>query len=124
MSGVDLDVYNYTISELLGILELEDPTSEEIIYETNEYITRFSPSNENRPDLVVFFQEMQTKLLSYMNELENGENNEYNAEDEQTEEWTTNQALPQDDPVQTDKITGRVQKIDVYDNNHMPISAI
>ena len=69
MSGVDLDVDNYTISELLGILELEDPTSEEIIYETNEYITRFSPSNENRPDLVVFFQEMQTKLLSYMNEL-------------------------------------------------------
>jgi len=121
MSGVDLDVDNYTISELLGILELEDPTSEEIMDETNEYITRFSPSNENRPDLVVFFQEMQTRLLSYMNELENGENNEYNAEDEQTEEWTTKQALPQDDPVQKDKITGRVQKIDVYNNNHMPM---
>ena len=34
MSGVDLDVDNYTISELLGILELDDPTSEEIIDET------------------------------------------------------------------------------------------
>ena len=121
MSGVDLDVDNYTISELLGILELDDPNSEEIMNTTNAYITRFSPSNENRPDLVVFFQEIQTRLLSYMNELENGENNEYNAEDEQTQEWTTKQALTQDDPVQTDKITGRVQKIDVYNNNHLPM---
>ena len=121
MSGVDLDVDNYTISELLGILELDDPNSEEIMNTTNAYISRFSPSNENRPDLVVFFQEIQTRLLSYMNELENGENNEYNAEDEQTQEWTTKQALTQDDPVQTDKITGRIQKIDVYDNNHMPM---
>ena len=121
MSGVDLDVYNYTISELLGILELDDPTSEEIIDETNKYITRFSPSNENRPDLVVFFQEIQTRLLRYMNELENGENNEYNADDEQTEKWITKQVLPQDDPIQKNKITGRIQKIDVYDNNHMPM---
>jgi hypothetical protein len=121
MSGVDLDVDNYTVSELLGILELDDPNSEEIMDTTNAYISRFSPSNENRPDLVVFFQEIQTRLLSYMNELENGENNEYNAEDEQTQEWTTKQALTQDDPVQTDKITGRVQKIDVYNNNHLPM---
>ena len=121
MSGVNLDVNNYTVSELLGILELDDPTSEEIINGTNKYITRFSPSNENRPDLVVFFQKIQTRLLRYMNQLENGEKNEYNAEDEQTEEWITKQALTQDNPVQTDKITGRIQKIDVYDNNHMPM---
>ena len=124
MSGVDLDVDNYTISELLGILELDDPTSEEIIDATNEYISRFSPSNENRPDLVVFFQEIQTRLLRYMNEFENGENgenNEYNTEDKQTDKWITKQVLSQDDPVQRDKITGRVQKIDVYDNNHMPM---
>jgi len=121
MSGVNLDVNNYTVSELLGILELDDPTSEEIIDATNEYITRFSPSNENRPDLVIFFQEIQTRLLIYMNQLKNGVNNEYNAEDKQTEEWITKQALTQDDSVQKDKITGRVQKIDVYDNNHMPM---
>jgi hypothetical protein len=121
MSGVDLDVDNYTISELLGILELEDPTSEEIIDESNKYITRFSPLNENRPDLVVFFQDIQTRLLRYMNELENGENNEYTADDEQTEKWITKQVLPQDDPIQKNKITGRIQKIDVYDNNHLPM---
>ncbi len=119
--SADLNVDSYTISELLAILELDDPTSEEIIDTTNEYITRFSPSNEDRPELVVFFQDIQTKLLSYMNELEQGENNEYNPNDEQTEEWITKQALPQDNPVQTDKITERVQKIDVYDNNHMPM---
>ena len=121
MSGVNLDVDNYTVSELLGILELDDPTSNKIIDASNKYIIRFSPSNENRPDLVIFFQRIQTRLLRYMNELENGKNNEYNAADEQTEEWIKNQVLPQDDSIQQDKITDRVQKVDIYDNNHLPM---
>lgn len=121
MSKVDLNVDNYTIAELLEIIELDDPTSDEIIDKTNKFINRFSPSNENRPELIVFFQKIQAKLLRYMNDLEKGKDNEYEANDKQTEEWYKKQVLPQDNPVQKDKITDRVQKIDVYDNNHMPM---
>jgi len=121
MSKVNLNVDNYTIAELLEIIELDDPTSDEIIDKTNKFINRFSPFNENRPELVVFFQKIQAKLLRYMNDLEKGKDNEYEPNNKQTEEWYKKQVLPQDNPVQKDKITDRVQKIDVYDNNHMPM---
>ena len=124
MSTIDYNVNNYTISEILAILDLEDPDSDEILETTNKYIERFSPSGENQPQIVQFFQSIQTKLLQYMQELEtSGKDAEYEPDEKQTEEWFKYQALPQkDDPVQKDKNTDRVQKIDVYDNNHVPMN--
>jgi len=123
MSTVDYNADSYTISELLEILELGDPTSDEIINKTNSYINRFSTSKENRPELVNFFQNIQTKLLRYMQQLEtSGKDDEYSPNDKQTDEWFQYQALPQENLVQKDKITDRIQKIDVYNNNHVPMN--
>jgi hypothetical protein len=123
MSTIDYNADNYTISELFEILGLDDPTSDEIINNTNNYIKRFSPSRENRPELVNFFQSIQTKLLRYMQQLEtSGKDAEYTPNEKQTEEWYKFQALPQDDNIQKDKITDRIQKIDIYDNNHVPMN--
>jgi hypothetical protein len=121
MSTVDYNVDSYTISELLEILGLDDPTTDEIFNKTNNFINRFS--RENRPELVNFFQSIQTKLLQYMQQLEtSGEDAEYSPNEKQTDNWFKYQALPQDNPVQKDKITDRIQKIDVYDNNHVPMN--
>jgi hypothetical protein len=121
MTTPDLNVDNYTISELLGIIELDDPTTDDIIYKTNYYIKDFS--KKQKPELVNFFQSIQTKLLQYINQLEtSGTDNEYNPNNKQTEEWIKYEALPQDNSIQKDKITDRIQKIDVYDNNHMPMN--
>ena len=118
---MDYNVDNYTITELLTVLELDDPTSDEIIDSTDAYIDRFT--SENQPQLVTFFQNVQTKLLQYMNDLEtSGEDAEYEPNEKQTNEWINNQVLPQDDNVQKDKNTDRVQKIDIYDNNHVPMN--
>jgi hypothetical protein len=108
----------------LAILELDDPDTDQIIETTNKYIDRFSPSGENQPTIMHFFQDIQTKLLQYMDELETtGKDAEYTPDSEQTENWIKNQVLPQNDnPVQKDKNTDRVQKIDVYDNNHLPMN--
>ena len=65
MSTFDYNADNYTITELLGILNLDDPTSDEIKDTTNNYINRFSPSEENRPELVNFFQNIQTKFFLF-----------------------------------------------------------
>ena len=120
MSKVDYNVDNYTITELFEILELDDPTSDEIIDTTNKYINRFT--NEQRGDLVNFFQSIQTKLLQYMSALEtSGTDAEYSPNEKQTEMWYKFQALPQNDNIQKDKTTNRIQKIDVYDNNHVPM---
>ena len=62
MSTVDYNVDNYTISELLAILGLDDPDSDQIIETTDNYIKRFSPSGENQPQLVNFFQSIQRPI--------------------------------------------------------------
>jgi hypothetical protein len=123
MSTIDYNVDNYTITELLAILGLDDPDSDEIMDTTNKYIQQFSPSGENQPQLVNFFQSIQTKLLRYMQELEtSGEDAEYTPDEKQTEEWWKNEVLPQSNSVQKDKVTDRVQKIDIYDNGHLPMN--
>jgi hypothetical protein len=123
MSKFNYNIDNYTITELLAILDLDDPDSTEIMDATNNYIKRFSPERENQPQLVNFFQAIQTKLLMYMQQLEtSGEDAEYTPDEKQTEEWFKYQALPQKNSVQKDKNTDRIQKIDVYDNDHVPMN--
>lgn len=118
MSKIDYNVDNYTITELLAILELEEPvTTDEIKEETEKYIDQFS--SEGRSDLVSFFESIQTKLLQYT---ETSNKEQYNPNEKQTEDWIKYEALPQDDNVQKDKNTDRMQKIDVYDNNHVPMN--
>ena len=64
---IDYNVDNYTISELLAILDLEDDaTNKEITDTSNAYIDRYQ--KENSPTLVTFFQDIQTKLLQYNEE--------------------------------------------------------
>jgi len=123
MSTIDYNVDNYTITELFAILDLDDPNSDEIMATTNKYISQFSPSGENQPQLVNFFQSIQTKLLRYMQQLEtSGEDAEYTPNEKQTNDWWKNESLPQNNSIQKDKITDRVQKIDIYDNGHLPMN--
>jgi hypothetical protein len=102
---MDYNIDNYTVQELLAILELDDPvTKDDILEVTNQYIDRFT--EENQPQVKDFFQSIQDKLLN-----------------NQTEEWIKYQVLPQkDDQVQKDKNTDRNQKVEVYDDNHMPMN--
>jgi hypothetical protein len=121
MSTIDYNVDNYTITELLAILGLDDPTVSQIIDSTNNYIAKFT--RDKQPQLSLFFQEIQGKLVRYMNDLEtSGKDVEYDPNEKQTNNWFKHEALPQSSSVQKDKITDRVQKIDVYDNHHVPMN--
>lgn len=124
MSTMSFNVDDYTISELQKILRLEDDemTEENIMDVTKNYIMNFYYEDKR---LSTFFQDVQTKLLKYINGEGEGEvegEDEYEPDNEQTENWIKNEALAQDNEVQKDKNTDRVQKIDVYDNNHMPMN--
>ena len=66
-SSFDTNANNYTISELLIILDLDDPTSSEIIDATNKYIERFD--SEGNAKMVKFFTDVQTKLVEYVDNL-------------------------------------------------------
>jgi hypothetical protein len=120
MSGIDTNVNNYTITELLSILNIDDINEKDIFKKTNQYIDRFKRENNNT--LVIFFQEIQTKLLTYLTGIERGwDVNEFQQDNRQTEDWYKNEVLQQSNDVQRNKITDRVQKIDIYDNNHVPM---
>jgi len=119
---MDYNVNNYTISDLLAILELDDPDSQQIIDKTDTYIDTFTNEKEPQPEMASFFQDVQTKLLRYIQDLKKGEDIEYSPNVKQTDNWYNYEVLPQEDnSVQKDKITDRIQKIDVYDNQHMPM---
>lgn len=120
MPNPDTNIDNYTIPELLTILDLEnDPTSEEVIQKTDFYIEKFTA--ENNEEMVNFFTDMQNTLLQYVED-NNDDENEKNPTARQTKDWYENEALKQSNPQQREKITERKQKIDVYNNPHLPMN--
>lgn len=121
MDALDMNVSHYTVPELLKILDIndeEDFTKENIIAQTEMYAAKFK--NDNKIELSSFFLNMQEYLLNILND-DQEERSEFN--EKQTLQWYENQVLPQTtNPVQKDKNTDRVQKIDVYNNNHVPMN--
>ena len=119
MSSVDTNIDNYNISELLAILNIdENATGETVEEKTNYYIDKFD--SEDNQEMSDFFYDIQQKLLSFI-----GEEKELTNEEEfakQTDNWIENENLKQNDPTQTNKITDRKQKIDVYGNDHVPMN--
>jgi len=122
-NNVDTNVNNYTVSELLTILDLDDFDHDQIIEKTNTYIQKFE--DEDNLEMANFFVNIQEILLQYSNELNNP--NDLNPVDlksaaEQTDDWWKNESLKQNDTIQNNKITDREQKIDVYNNQHVPMN--
>ena len=137
MDTIDTNVSNYTLSELMSIVEINNFDEEEIIEKTNKLVNKFKTKN---PKLAVFFQEVQSQLVSYAQDLEptSDEDHEgkirvegfgnmsneaiYSAGEKQISDWYQNENLTQSDENQLDKITDRKQKVGVFGNQHAPMN--
>jgi hypothetical protein len=136
--SIDTDVNNYTLSELMTIANVNDLDPTEITNNTNSYINQFKNTN---PTLSTFFQNIQSQLLQYSQGLipnnnndndNNNDNNDNNNPEEddaiypagqsQTDDRYNNEYLTQNDKNQTNKITQRKQKVQVYGNQHDPMT--
>ena len=140
MTSIDTNVSNYTLSELMAIVELQDLDHESIIKNTNQLIKQFKGK---KPELSVFFQAIQSQLLQYADELKHPDDNEdqddededgekiivegfvtrsneaiYPSGEKQVSEWYTNQNLTQSDTNQVNKNTDRKQKIQTFGSPH------
>lgn len=137
MTDIDTNVENYSLSELLTIVGIqnEDINREQILSETNKLIDRFKSKN---PDLSIFFRNVQSQLLQYEKGLQVPDESDTDNEDkivvesfgnmsneaifpageDQVNKWFKNQNLKQSDSNQKDKITERQQKVDVFGNQH------
>ena len=67
MTSVDTNVSNYTLSELMSIISVEDFDENEIIEKTNDLTNKFKHKN---PRLAVFFQAIQSQLLQFSENLQ------------------------------------------------------
>ena len=118
---IDTNIDNYTLLELLTILELGTPTEENVLESTNYYIEKFQKENNDR--MASFFQDIQDELLNYVEELNTTKDATYTPSTSQAEIWWENQqVLPQPDQVQRDKITDRTDNTDTFNNTHLPMS--
>jgi len=139
MTDIDTNVSNYTLSELLTIVDIEneDIDKDQIIEKTNQLINKFKIKN---PRLSVFFKDVQSQLLQYEQGLEVDFDEDttgkivvegfgsmtndaiYSAGEKQISDWYENENLTQSDENQVDKITQRKQKVGVFGNQHAPMN--
>lgn len=135
MTSIDTNVSNYTVSELMAIIGAQEVDPTEITEKTNKLINKFKNSN---PRLSSFFQEVQSELLQYSQGIINDDEEDayeegkiivesfgnmsneavYPSGDKQVTNWYENENLTQKDKNQTDKITNRKQKIQVFGDPH------
>jgi len=143
MTSINTNVSDYTLSELMAIVEIEELTAENIIENTNYYIRKYKTKN---PKLAVFFKEIQSQLLQYSQGLEpeSDEDTEgkiivepmlsgiegytnmtndaiYPSGDKMVSDWYKNEVLTQSNKTQTDKITDRKQTIKLFNNPQVPM---
>lgn len=105
---MDTDIDNYTIEELLTILNLDDePNQHQIITATNDLEDKYD--NEGNSELANFFAEAQNKLMDHFYE---GDTPAYNTSDPPAQDvWYKNEQIPQPNTQQADKITDRRQQV-------------
>lgn len=90
-SQVDTNVSNYTIEELMAIIEIDDLDADKIKSNTNALIEKLK---QTKPELVVFFNDIQERLLEQI-----------------TDSTTT----------QTQRDTIPREKVNVSDNYQLPV---
>ena len=129
MTSIDTNVANYTLSELMAIANVNDLNPESIISNTNYYINKYKTSD---PEMSDFFLNIQSQLIEFSKGLDNDttDNDDeaetpdaiYPAGEEQVQNWINNEVLQQTDQNQVNKITDRVQKIQVFGNPNVPMN--
>lgn len=114
---IDYNIDNYSLEDMLVISGLPNAYYVNKIYEnTNKYITKARETNNTK--LAELFLEIQTHLLDYNKSLVGDMSNEKLRPITHT--WN-NPNLPQKDSIQQDKITDRVDQVNVFDDNHLPM---
>ena len=134
MEDIDTDISNYTLSELMAIVDVEDLNTDTIMKNTNYLIRKYKTKN---PSISVFFKEIQSQLLQYAESDSEAEDDEgkitvegfgnmtndaiYPSGEKMVSDWYQNQNLTQNDENQTNKITDRKQKIKLFNNPQVPM---
>jgi hypothetical protein len=126
------NVDDYTVDELMSILGIDTLTEENVENACGEFIQRFEGSSSNE-EIVTFFQNIESKLLEqieldndnenvYENEIDNQDSSNPVSSSGNVNDWYGNTYLQQGNQQQKDKITQRENKVQLFDNGHVPMN--
>ena len=116
----DTNINNYSLSDIMTILGLEDqPSREDVIEKSDNYINKYKSSN---PLISNFFMDAKKYVLDYLTPNKITYDNTYIPIENQNLQWWNRESLQQNNPIQNDKITDREQKIKVFGNDHVPMN--
>lgn len=101
MSEENTNIDDYSIAELMDLIEIDELNPSLIKQKTEAYIQKFQ--EENNSDMALFFTEVKEKLLNSYNE-------------QTVDNWYENQYLETpNQPIQNSKITSRQNKVREFD---------
>ena len=128
MDEPDYDINNYSIEDMKSLLGIQDIFDTERIYEiTNAYILLSETKNNKK--MAKLFKDIQIFLTSYTKSVlssrsSNSASNPSSSSIESInpDDWMS-PVLSQTSAGQLNKITNREQKINVYDNEHVPMKS-
>jgi len=121
MTSLDTNVDNYTIAEMMTILDIDYLEKENIDSAAQVLLDQLGSSKKDK-SMYNFISKIKNKLIAFLDSNKTNNLLENESAKKQTDEWWKYEALPQKDKVQKDKVTDRRQKIDVYNNNHVPMN--
>ena len=114
---VDYNIDHYTISDMLTILGLSNASNINDIYaSTNKYLNKSQASGNIK--MFDFFMDIQRALVKYNRSLT--VTNDTDISMPISNDWN-NPSLPQQSSIQKDKTTDRIQKVDIFENDHVPM---
>jgi hypothetical protein len=112
---MNTNVDDYTIDELMDIIGIDTLTEKNVERACQAYIQEFRTSNNQ--EIITFFKKIEKRLLDQINILSNPVQISENVND-----WFGNSYLQQTNQPQRDKISERENKVQIFDNGHVPMN--
>ena len=113
---IDTNINNYTIEDLYNILDITNPTQENIVETTNKFINKFT-ADENSV-LLNFFKQVRKRLLNYIKDNDindtSYEDNKNEINLEQQKKWVSEQYILDEENVND---TDRTDQVEVLNTN-------
>ena len=113
---IDTNINNYTIEDLYNILDITNPTQENIVETTNKFINKFTADGNSV--LLDFFQQVRKRLLNYIKDNDindtSYEDNKNEINLEQQKKWVSEQYILDEENVND---TDRKDQVEVLNTN-------
>ena len=123
---MNTNVDEYTIDELMDIIGIDALTEQNVVNACQSYIQEFKASNNQ--EVISFFKNIEKKLLDQIDIINSQDNDDTKRLSDpvstsgNVNDWYGSYYLQQSNKTQKNKISKRENKVQVFDNGHVPMN--